>query len=180
MSDPFLFCKTWACLWVALQAQPRDMSRGRYRQDRGMAPSANGGAPGGFQAHKIEEEIENFVENFKRNHPTQPLDRDAISLESGESSGLQSSLGSTDEYTDDSPEEFPSHRYLLRAFAARNRKYSSTTNTSTRTSVSPASSRSVDCGSESWIDQDGELMLCLSLPSIPLCRVDEEFLLVWV
>lgn len=129
-----------------------------------MAPSANGGAPGGFQAHKIEEEIENFVENFKRNHPTQPLDRDAISLESGESSGLQSSFGSTDEYTDDSPEEFPSHRYLLKAFAARNRKYSSTTNTSTRTSVSPASSRSVDCRSESWIDQDGKLccqVLCI-------------------
>eukprot|EP00106_Octopus_bimaculoides_P006196 XP_014773638.1 PREDICTED: guanine nucleotide exchange factor DBS-like isoform X15 [Octopus bimaculoides] len=135
------------------------MSRGRYRQDRGVPSSASGSASGGFQAHKIEEEIENFVENFKRNNQSQPLDKDAVSLESGgESSGLQSSLCSTDEYTDDSPEEFPSHRYLLRAFAARNRKYSST-NTSTRTSVSPASSRSVDCGSESWIDQDAYGML---------------------
>lgn len=78
--------------------------------------------------NKIEEEIENFVENFKKKSSV--WDRTSrISIESGDSSGLPSSLQySTDEFTDDSPDRtsylFPGHVYRHK----HRRKHWSTTN----------------------------------------------------
>lgn len=78
--------------------------------------------------NKIEEEIEHFVENFKKKSSV--WDRTSrISIESGDSSGLPSSLQySTDEFTDDSPDRtsylFPGHVYRHK----HRRKHWSTTN----------------------------------------------------